>query len=438
MKLTRYIRSSSVLLVGWSLLLALVLIGCSPSGGDKNGDCQADTTVSCACENGEVGTALCLESGEPGDCACESDTVSDTVAADTSTDAGNTDTTISDTSSDVDDTSEPQDVGEDAAAEDADVEPLEDTWVEDTQTEDTGSEDVGIDLISPPDTTPVDVVEPPPFDCENIPEGPFELVKLEGPMASEDLDFDLEGNVLGSNDKAIFKSGYNQGPKVFVPEMKFRAGMRFLPSGQLVICDNEKGQLVRIDVDGNKFPFMVGLSYPNGLIVDMKGWVYFTEHDANKVWRVHPYTGEHTLITNKITNPNGLTFSPDYKTLYIGGFNGGKTIYAMSISEDGVPGKLVAWAKVGTGWHDGMATDVCGNVYIADYQQTVIYRISPDGKEASVVIDGSKIQGAYLPNLKWGSGVGGWSKTKAYLPDGWNKGVFEVDLGVPGAKVPYP
>jgi len=258
-------------------------------------------------------------------------------------------------------------------------------------------------------------------------------------MASEDLAFDTEGHVVGSNDKAIFKSKYKQGPQLLVADTKFRAGMRYLPNGHLAICQNNKGQLVRIDPDGNKFPFMQGLSYPNGITVDMKGWVYFTEHDANKVWRVNPLTGDHSLITDKIGNPNGLTFSPDYKTLYIGGFNGNKTVWSMSISSDGVPGKLVAWAKgVGTGWHDGMATDICGNVYLADYYQTAIYRISPDGKEFVKIIDGSSIDGAYLPNLQWGSGIGGWSATKIYLPDGWNKGVFEVDIGVPGAPVPYP
>jgi len=86
---------------------------------------------------------------------------------------------------------------------------------------------------------------------------------------------------------------------------------------------------------------------------------------------------------------------------------------------------------------DGIAVDICGNVYVADYGATIIYRITPDGQTVDKVIDGSD-QGAYLPNMQWGSGVGGWSKTHMYLPDGWKKGVFEVELGIPGAPVPYP
>lgn len=284
-----------------------------------------------------------------------------------------------------------------------------------------------------PDTSPIE------YDCNDLPQGPFSLTKLDGPMASEDLAFDPYGNVIGSNDKAIFKSGYNQQPQVFVPSIKFRAGLRFLPNGHLVVCNNNKGELVRIDEEGVQHTVLTGLSYPNGLTVDMNGWVYLTEHDANKVLRVHPFTGETTVLTTEISSPNGVTFSPDYKTLYIGGFSGKKIIYAMSISPTGVPGKLIKWAtNVGSGWLDGMAVDACGNVYIADYGTTKILKLPPDGSSWEVFIDGSDWDGAYLPNLQWGSGVGGWSPTSVFLPDGWNKGVFEVDIGVPGKPVPYP
>ena len=290
-----------------------------------------------------------------------------------------------------------------------------------------------------PDVPPKTDVPVPDYDCDDLPQGPFSLSKLSGPMASEDLAFDPYGHVIGSNDKAIFKSGYNEAPQVFVPNIKFRAGLRYLPNGHLVVCNNNKGQLVRIDGEGVQHTFLTGLSYPNGLTVDMDGWVYVTEHDANKVLRVHPFTGETTILTTAISSPNGITFSPDYTTLYIGGFSGKKIIYAMSISPDGVPGKLVKWAKgVGSGWLDGMAVDACGNVYIADYGTTKILKLPPDGSSWEVFIDGSTVDGAYLPNMQWGSGIGGWSSTALYLPDGWNKGVFEVEIGVPTKSRPYP
>jgi hypothetical protein len=298
---------------------------------------------------------------------------------------------------------------------------------------------VDIEIEPEPDIVEPTEPGPPAIDCAAIPEGPFELVKLDGPMASEDLAFDREGHLIGSNDNAIFKSLYNSQPQVFVPNISFRAGLRYLPSGQLIVCNNHTGELIRIDPEGTQHVVLSGLSYPNGIIIDLNGWIYFSEHDNNQVRRVHPYTGEYTVLTDEVSSPNGLTFSPDYSTLYIGGFNGSGVVYAMSISPDGTPGKLVPWATdVGTGWLDGMATDACGNVYIADYGATVIYRISPDGQDVDKVISGAGISNAYLPNMQWGSGVGGWDPLSLYLPDGWNKGVFEVQIGVPSAPVPYP
>lgn len=414
-------------------LLALAVIGACDGGGGAAGadakaaaDSQADGA---GAEDGGAGTDGGAEDAGPGDTGpVAQDEVTwdaaDALADAAPEDAGPADTAADDVWSDVGDTA-----SEDTGADDI--------WADDAGSEDIGFEDAGPEDVAEDvgeDTGPVE----PPFDCDHIPEGPFQLVKLDGPVASEDIAFDKEGHVVGSNDKAIFKSYYGGTPQVFVPKLSFRAGMRYLPNGHLVVCDNQKGQLVRIDEKGEIHVLISGLSYPNGIVVDMAGWVYFTEHDANKVWRVHPFTGDKQLLTTKISNPNGITFSPDYKTVYIGGFSGVGTVYAMSISPDGVPGKLIDWAtNVGTGWLDGMGVDICGNVYIADYNATIIYRITPDGKTKTPIINGSNI-GAYLPNMDWGSGLGGWELTNLYFPNGWAKEVFEVEVGVPPKKRPYP
>ncbi len=278
-----------------------------------------------------------------------------------------------------------------------------------------------------------------PYDCDNLPSGPFQLTKLNGPLASEDLAFDNAGHLVAGNDTAIFKSPHDGPPQLFVPNMDFRAGLRYLPSGHLVVADNHKGELVRIDPDGVKHSVMTGLAYPNGLEVDLDGWVYLSEHSADVVWRVDPFSGAATIITDRISAPNGLSFSPDYRTLYIDGFDGDPTIWAVSIAPDGTPGRLVAWATgVGAGLHDGMAVDACGNVYVADYEETTIYRVSADGQQVEAIIDGVGLPGAYLPNMQWGSGIGGFDRYSLYLPDGWNKGVFEAHIGVPSKPVPYP
>ena len=123
------------LLTRWSLILGLVLFGCSPSGGTKNGKCEAGSSVSCACEAGGLGTATCLDTGEPGECECGVDTISDAATGDVGVDAATEDTQVKDLVQDPADTAGPTDAGQDTSIEDAGVDLLEDTGVEDTNVE---------------------------------------------------------------------------------------------------------------------------------------------------------------------------------------------------------------------------------------------------------------------------------------------------------------
>lgn len=281
-----------------------------------------------------------------------------------------------------------------------------------------------------------DVVEPPPVDCDNLPEGPFELELIPGVVASEDLAFDGEGALVGSDDTAIYKSTVDGHVKIFVPNLQFRAGMRFLPSGSLVVADNTLGRLVLVSPEGVMTTLLDGLAYPNGIAVDLNGYVYVSEHDAGRVLRVHPGTGAYTVIANQVTNPNGLCFSPDYKTLYIGSFGSG-WVYALSLDQDGTPGRLTEWGDMTEtpGMLDGIGVDACGNVYVCEYGETKVYRIPATGGKGVLIATGVD---TYLPNMQWGRGPG-WDPLSLYLPDGWSKeGVWRLKVGVPSAALAYP
>lgn len=309
--------------------------------------------------------------------------------------------------------------------------------------------DVVLDAARSIDATPDYDASPPDYDatpdydamvstidCDNIPPGPFTLSLVQGPIASEDLAFDSVGNLVGSDDSSIFKTALNGTPQVFVPSLSFRAGMRYASNGELMINNNSNGSLVRVDAAGIQYPVLSGLSYPNGMEADQNAYVYVTEHDAQRVRRIHSKTGEFTIISNQqISNPNGISFNETYDALYIAGFSGLGTIYKLPIDQDGNPGTLETFAtNVGTGWLDGIGVDACGNVYICDYGASDLYRISPDGQTKTVIVS----SGVYMPNLQWGSGVGGFDATKLYIPDGWNHDVYEIDLGVPAKPRAFP
>ena len=298
--------------------------------------------------------------------------------------------------------------------------------------------DAAIPDATPPDAAPPDarIIE---YNCDDLPSGPFSLRDMGGNItASEDLAFDADGNLVGSNDSTIFKS-QSAGTRTPFASMSFRAALRYTAAGDLMVNDNNTNRVVRIEPDGTKHTVLSGIAYPNGMEIGIDGYVYVTEHDARRVRRIHPITGEFTLISDdEIESPNGITFNEDYTALYIGGFSGVGTIYKLPIDAEGNPGTLQEWAKdVGTGYLDGLAVDACGNVYVCDYGASRIYRISKDGATRETIIDESG-PFTYMPNMQWGSGLGGWEEDRLYIPDGWSHGVFEVEIGVPGKPRVYP
>jgi len=283
------------------------------------------------------------------------------------------------------------------------------------------------------------------YDCANLPAGPFGITEVPGAIASEDVAFDDAGNLIGSDDTAIFRSPFGGSPSLWVTGTNFRAGLRMLPSGDLVYCDNNQNILVRVDEYGTKHNIVIsGLSYPNGLTVDQAGFVYVTSHDSGHVFRVDPYTGDYTTIVSGMSSPNGIVFNEDYTALYIGNFDGNPVIWRLPIDGDGNPGALETYATgVGSGWLDGLAVDACGNLYVCDYQclgdwdDTCVYKIEPGGVVGTSPIINSSFH-QYLPNMDWGSGIGGWKTQTLYFSGGWEHKVWAVDIGVPGKPGVYP
>ena len=318
-------------------------------------------------------------------------------------------------------------------------------------TEDTVAEDVvpdeapeASDITSDPEPgtgdaadDAVEVDTPAPYICGKMPSGPFELVDVDWAIASEDLAFDGKGNLIGSNNTNIYKSNSDGSVQLFAPNVKTRSAMRMLPNGTLAVNDDKLGRVLLFDPDGVMTVLVQGLQYPNGMAVDLQGYIYVTEENANRVIRIHSYSGKYTVLTKAISHPNGITFNATYDRLYIGSF-GTPKIYTMTISPDGIPGKVKVFVDFSSinGLMDGMGVDICGYLYVCEYGSSDIWRISPDGTQKVKIVNSSP-NFTYLPNMQWGRGPG-WDPLSLYVPDGWNIGVWRIEIGVPSAPLPFP
>lgn len=278
-----------------------------------------------------------------------------------------------------------------------------------------------------------------PIDCGALPMGPLPFTVKSGIAASEDLAFDHEGNLIGVEDGNLFKTPFDGPPVLWVPAVGgFVAGLRMTSNGVLVGADNTSATIFRVD-PGNNFKEMVlgGLEYANGLEVDMDGYLYAAEQGGNRVRRIDPATGQFTIVAEGLNSANGLSFSPDYKTLYVGSFGGG-TITAIKMADDMQTGTPEPFASsVGGGALDGMVVDACGNVYVCEFGPATIWKISPDGLSKTPHIELGMYTG-WIPNMQFGSGVGGWDPDTLYVLDFSQDRVFEVPMGVGDKPRGYP
>jgi proline-specific peptidase len=150
------------------------------------------------------------------------------------------------------------------------------------------------------------------------------------------------------------------------------------------------------------------LNSPNDVVYRSNGDLYFTdppyglkglnadstkELTFNGVYRLTP-SGQLTLLTQELTFPNGLAFSPDEKTLYVANSDPNRAIWmAFEVRSDGSlgPGRVLFDATslaraVKPGLPDGMKVDRAGNLFATG--PGGVFILSPDGKHLGTIVTG--------------------------------------------------
>lgn len=201
-------------------------------------------------------------------------------------------------------------------------------------------------------------------------------------------------------------------------------GLLLDKEGQLISCEHGDRRLSLLTKGGGKRTLVDNyggkrLNSPNDACLGPDGeTIYFTdppyglpkryddprrELDFCGVYRLSP-DGELTLLTKEMTRPNGIAFSPDFKTLYVAQSDPDAAIWkSFPVKEDGTlgEGKLFydateAFKEGLPGLPDGLKVDVDGNVWATG--PGGVYIFTPEGKLLGRVSTGEK-----TANCGWGN-----------------------------------
>lgn len=216
------------------------------------------------------------------------------------------------------------------------------------------------------------------------------------------------------------KSGYT-GKAPFTGMEPGSNGLALDSQGRLHMCCHGDRAVKRVETDG-KITVLADkyngkrLNSPNDLVFAKNGDIYFTdppyglpkqwdddgrELDFCGVYRLSK-DGKLTLLTDEMTRPNGIGFSPDQKTLYVAQSDPKAAIWKkFPVKEDGTLGKgevffdSTAWVGKQKGLPDGLAVDAGGNVWATGPGGVICF--SPEGK-----VLGKFLTGEATANCKFG------------------------------------
>jgi len=222
-------------------------------------------------------------------------------------------------------------------------------------------------------------------------------------------------------------------------------GMVADKDGAVLLCQHGNRRIVRIGKD-MKVSTLVDryegkrLNSPNDLVFHSDGSLYFTdppygfpkqdedplkELAFNGVYRLA--NGKLQLLIKDLPRPNGIAFSPDYKTLYVANSDKKKVWMRYDVAADGSVSNGRLFADVDSekedGVPDGMKVDSLGNVYGTG--PGGIWVFSPDGKHLGTI---------KLPETPANCGWGDDGKS-LYITA--VTGLYRVKLAVAGEKALY-
>ncbi|MDN4986031.1 SMP-30/gluconolactonase/LRE family protein [Bradyrhizobium arachidis] len=208
------------------------------------------------------------------------------------------------------------------------------------------------------------------------------------------------------NDRVLRFDETDGSVSVFESPCGYHNGHSRDAQGRVIACEHGGRRISRLEPDGR----WVGLverfdgkrfNSPNDVVVKSDGTIWFSdptygidseyeghagpsEIGASNVYRFDPASGALSAVVTDMVKPNGLTFSPDERLLYVA--ETGAThvpglpavIRAYDVAPSGLGvGEGRIFATSPAGFYDGFRVDRSGNIWTSTADAVAVY--APDG-----------------------------------------------------------
>jgi sugar lactone lactonase YvrE len=228
---------------------------------------------------------------------------------------------------------------------------------------------------------------------------------IEGPC------FDKQGNLYVVNYQkdgtiALVKPDGEVELFVTLPEGSIANSIKFDSRGNMYLADFSGHNVLTVDMKTKAISVYSHDTFnqPNDICINKKDQLFASDpnwkESTGKIWRID-LGGKAVLLADSMGTTNGITLSPDEKTLYVNESIQRK-VWAFDVDANGDISNKRLFAEFSDFGFDGMKCDVEGNLYIARWGKGSIAVLSPEGKQIREIA----LKGKSCSNLVFGGDDG--------------------------------
>ncbi len=240
------------------------------------------------------------------------------------------------------------------------------------------------------------------FQAEDFTKENLFTSNIEGPC------FDAAGNLYVVNFQkdgtiGLVKPDGSVSLFLTLPEGSIANSITFDSKNNMYLADFAKHNVLKVNMKSKKVSVYVhteAFNQPNDFCINKNDQLFVSDpnwkESKGKLWRIDK-GGKAVLLTDDMGTTNGITLSPDEKTLYVNE-SVQRKIWKFAVDAKGNIANKTLFAEFSDFGFDGMKCDRDGNLYATRYGKGTIVVLNPAGKFIREV----ELKGKSCSNLVFG------------------------------------